>query len=96
MENARYTLETHVNTKKLFLDKLVSKGRYWEQGEWKAFTDYRPAFFADKHFPETADEVKRKLKMELFGAKPVKPQTKQPSGLQISQERHDRSGVTAR
>lgn len=96
VENARYTLETHVNTKKLFLDKLVSKGRYWEQGEWKAFTDYCPAFFADKHFPETADEMKRKLKMELFGAKPVKPQTKQPSGLQISQERHDRSGVTAR
>lgn len=73
-----YNLTTHVYIKKLFLDKLVKEGKYLENGKWKAFTNYRPAFVTNGK--ETAEEIKTQLKKELFGAKPAKPKTKQPPG----------------
>ena len=79
MDNVQYNLTIHVKTKKLFLGKLVREGRYWEKEEWKAFTDYRPAFFAG-NVPETVEAIKNCLGIELFGAKPAKPKAKQPPG----------------
>ena len=76
----------------LFLDKLVRKGRYRENGEWKAFADYCPAFFADINETATAEIIKTMLKKELFGAKPAKPQTKQPPGPSKSIHKGDGHG----
>ena len=87
-----YNQTTHANLKMLFLDKLVRNGRYRENGEWKAFTDYCPAFFADINETATAEIIKTMLKKELFGAKPAKPQTKQPPGPSKSIHKGDGHG----
>lgn len=77
-----YNQATHINAKTRFLSKLVEKGKYLEDGHWKAFTDYQPAFFGnDNNEFLTAEEVKRMLNKELFGAKPAKSKDKQRPGL---------------
>ena len=80
MNKPEYNKTTYGNMKRLLLDKLVTEGKYFEDGEWKAFTDYRPAFLADDNMSLNAEEIKTKLNRELFGAKPAKPKAKQPPG----------------
>ena len=93
VKTTEYNPVTHANLKILLLDKLVTEGKYFENGQWKAYTDYRPAFFSnDKETPLTAEEIKQLLNRDLFGFKPSKPQTKRPPGLTKSIHKGDGHG----